>query len=406
MEPLPLIAETDREQEARPLHDARFTDPLEKKYEHMWTNLWGAANGMGGPVEDRLVPLWSDQSMPQAFRDRAMLVACWCEASAELSPGSRCTRFGFGGSLESLENIFPEFDTELFAEWFKEGLDYERENNVEIFGEYKTLNWSFELLERGLISEQELDDVLDRILKEEEKGKQRYYFREKPSLTPKYILETKLFGLDTGDDYFPPSPKGRAWAFNKLESWLKNTQGSGSGLPKWLSVMATGKQIQSMYSELIHRRDRKLKPEINWDELRPAMEYFGLELIGLNGQELGYSNEVQRALELAKSMGPANLDMQKSILEYILSHKSPELPFFDNMEVAEEIASSSGDQDMLKRLEKEKEFLRQYEAERKADAARRREEDRLKSERDPIRLRQGKNEKRYVGLLEILRVSR
>ena len=401
MESLQPRGNTEPKREILVIDKARFTDQLEPEYEEMWTDLIASVRDTSEPFEKTLIPLWGDERLPQAFRDRAMLVGALCEGRFELGVESQCVTWGFGGSLESLKK-FEGFDVEKFAEWYKTGLAYERQKEVDVFGLYTRLDWAFSLYKEDLLTDEDLDEVLNT-LPPPPPDEKFIPGSEKP-LSAEQVLRLELFGRidDYDENYIKPDPRLYAWALEKMQAWFLHETGEKADLPQWLQNLSA-EQGQEIFSKLISEKtsDKKDKAKARaWKEFKAVINHFGWGVV-LSQDNLKYQSQLQHALEVVENIGSQNFEMQLSLLQNILNRKSEELLFLDYFEAVEKIIEASGDKDLRRILENEKEKLRQYKARQAERDAKSSQEQRKKKEAE--RAAAERNMQKLEGVLEIIR---
>jgi hypothetical protein len=260
------------------INNARFLDHLDTEYEDAWAELIELGKEIGSCIEDLMVPVWSDESLPAVFRDRAMLmIAGSVEAKKHLSEKSFSTNGGFaffGVSLEVFEKQFEGFDAGMFCRWVQEAWQKQHETGEDLIKGEHILRLQYEFYKRGLITEEYLDDFVDQIdplayspvLSEVGWGIDDAYELDKdrfPFLVDVFDFRT-ISARDT---------KVRDWAFKQLQRWLSYQTQELTELPEWLKNVSESRGY-AVYANLINGGS---KPEwVSWDALKPAIEHFGL----------------------------------------------------------------------------------------------------------------------------------
>lgn len=222
-------------QEVVDIAAARFTDRLDTDHEQAWEELLALGKDTHMTVEDLMTPVWLEDSLPQAFRDRAMLLVVGSQNTRKaLGLENRSTNGSFfysGISVEGFEKNVEVFDPVLFHRWLQDAWRYQQETSLPIIIDQYYLTWHYELLSRGIISETELDDFVGKIDIRASSpewdnsgwGSDAYPLRTNRFPLLSDILNTEIVGSS--------SEKVRTWALNHLMDWLCYQKGDTKEIP-------------------------------------------------------------------------------------------------------------------------------------------------------------------------------
>ncbi len=261
------------------LETARFLDRLEPEYEQAWEELLQLGYATESTVEDLMTPVWKDNSIPQAFRDRAMLsVVGTTETRKALGQSNRRKNgdFAFNGvSVTTYLIVVSSFDAEQFRDWLQEAWEYQNETGALIIDNLSYLTWQYELYERGFVTDEELDSFVVKI---DIAGSSPQWYESDSICGDMYRLDENRFPLlsDILHDRTasPGDERVRSWALKHLESWLDHITNPEVELPGWLADVPqeTGSKL---FKEIINGGD---KPDwLSWELVHAAINTFGLE---------------------------------------------------------------------------------------------------------------------------------
>lgn len=261
------------------LSSARFADRLEPEYEQAWEELLVFSHETDETVENLMTPIWRDESVPQVFRDRALLLVVGTDTIQKaLGLESRRANMAFvlgKQTLDMHEKLAKGFDPVLFSGWLREACKYQQENNTLLISARNYLRWHYEFLERGYINETELDEFINTVNIIDASptwGGSGWDGDEYTLDKNRFPLLSDIFGYETVSRN---SPKVLAWAADHLEEWLHYQTDTTVDIPEWLKAVPrqTG---QNLFRGLIN--GGKKPAWLDWGTVRLVVDCFGLEI--------------------------------------------------------------------------------------------------------------------------------
>lgn len=146
--------ENFNEREIVPLENARFLDRLEPIYEQQWEELLEAAAATNMNLTEFAIPLWQDESMFSAIRDRALMLLVSKHAIGEWKGSwNRQIMELFGGGFH-LDHV--KGHEEMFKKWLDEALSY-----GDIIDDKILFRLSYELFENWQWDQERLEQTLE-----------------------------------------------------------------------------------------------------------------------------------------------------------------------------------------------------------------------------------------------------
>lgn len=269
------------------LHTQRFMDTLSPEQETLWHNLCRQGRETGALIEDQMLSLWADETLPQVFRDRALLtILGTADTQKQLWEGPRSTSLGFSfgvKDLNSLEHSRPYFSAQHFASWLMNLQQHQSSENVSLIAEAHIFNWATEFYEKGIFNDSDFEDCLAQL----DPLQARPWLRDHtddlgwgpPFMiahgTPVFPILGELLSPETK---LPAASKTKAWALQKLDDWMKYQTDPGITLPNWLRNVEP-KQGLELFRQLARNRTHKDAPYIDWKLINKGMDMFGAEVM-------------------------------------------------------------------------------------------------------------------------------
>lgn len=287
------------------MEQARFIDLLAPEYEEMWDEFldvvepdvffgtWGSGidirEGRNYKKTSTLADIYSDDSAPRVFRDRAMALV-------------------FNSSIHRKSDRFKEYTegspdkVAAYTSWLREAIDYQArlealivEPNPYIKHDLIRKNRIIDpklvmqevrrLFASSLIDEEEFEDFLMKVDLEQAEPRVEYVYHGDDEtreiiygrdrfLVISYILEKFSNRTDEATAL-------QHWAFNQFNVWLDaQFQGRQADLPPWLNTEGERQLAGVKLCRKLCRRLYKANKEgeelfFNWGDLLPAIEYSG-----------------------------------------------------------------------------------------------------------------------------------
>jgi hypothetical protein len=301
--------ETSQFQEVVPIEEARYLDPLEPQYEAYWRDLCDITQERGQSTDTVMVRIWNDEKIPQAFRDRAMLVMLNWKAGSALGISHRSGTVGMFQpiTVAALRECTPHFNTLNFQQWIKEVAIYQKEKAQKaqqeedqdsdddertkdakrkikkLVEEPLIFNWTVENYNDNFIDEHELEECIAIIGPDEA----RPYFRD--------YVDGGTWGsrtdvVDASDAFpvlanllhpqadFPLGAPIRKWAAQKIRDYSAVCKGNTSvTLPPWLHE-ATEKQAFDLYTRLAYQYMQGNAGYVKWDIIQSGLQLYGASI--------------------------------------------------------------------------------------------------------------------------------
>lgn len=340
-----------------PLHEARFLDQLDPEIEEFWQELLTTARETEQTNESLMVAIWQNDEIPQALQDRAMLVAMRSKPIQEhFGIKSLRTSMGFQARLDQLQNpaIVPSFDTDRFADWFLDGLDYQDSKQRGIFTGTQMKDWSLDLLAEGLIDDDKVDDIFNRLyMSTQFVGDPVYTGTGEVRLTPAAEVLYEIFyppdyGMFGGQR--EPSIFEQAWAYEKIMTWfMHKIDPTEERIPAWLKGIPHD-SMRGICSALTH--EIRGTDSETWSHFLPVFEMMGWESV-LRGDFITQYQCLAKMTDKNKAARTGLLwhlyNTRKDTHMYTSMFTLPE-----HVDTAELVAQESGDQELIDAIAEQK----------------------------------------------------
>ncbi len=271
----------------------RFMSPLTPDQETLWQSICQTGRETGMQIEDQMINIWTDDTIPTVFRDRALLsVIGERQIQNQLWEGPRAMNLGFALSIkdiQSLEKSRPLFDAQRFADWLDDAQQYAQDTGESVLVQAQVFNWLTELFERGVINEDAFESRIEQIDPQQARP-WVYDHTDDAGWGPPYCLarvETPfpvIAHLLNPGTRLAAQSKTKLWGLRKLDDWIQHQTDPGVELPSWLQT-ATREQGFELFRQLAIHRTRKEAPYIDWDLLRKGIAMFGTEILYHNERE-------------------------------------------------------------------------------------------------------------------------
>lgn len=281
--------ERTQEQSQQP---QRFMSPLTPDQETLWQSICQTGRETGMQIEDQMINIWTDETMPAIFRDRALLsIIGERQIQSQLWGGPRAMNLGFALSIkdiQSLEKSRPLFDARRFADWLDDAQQYAQDTGESVLMQAQVFNWLTELFESGIIDE----DAFESRLKQIDPQQARPWMHDHTDDAdwgPPYCfarVETPfpvIAHLLNPGTRLTAQSKTKLWALRKLDDWMQHQTDPSVELPGWLQT--TREQGFELFRQLATHRTHKEAPYIDWDLLRKGITMFGTEILYRNERE-------------------------------------------------------------------------------------------------------------------------
>lgn len=272
------------EQAPVPLSSARFLDPLEPQHEQLWQNIHSSAKATHNRCEDLLLPLGFDDSIPQAIRDRALLVglALWTPVYENERRGwTRSMSFFGSGSIASINDQLPNFDIQAFAEWGQALYRHQLATGQELIAPARAFNWFCELYNESIIDDEKLDELIETVPPQDRRLILKHQLDDMSwGGDHSYVKRPGTFSIVaeglSPDSLFKPDSRLTTWSKQKLTDWLDVQNGAKKQLPEWLASVddEAGKEL---FSTLARFREKELF--VGWDFIRQGIRRYGLSIL-------------------------------------------------------------------------------------------------------------------------------
>jgi len=251
--------------ETVPIHEARFLDPLEQEYEDYWTLLASTADqGAVGHLEI-MNTVWSDETLPRAFRDRAMIVRFgnW-DCIHQL--GIRTLR-GAGFARLYGEKPSAEENQDDVYEWLNGVHTYQLEQGAKIVPEQTLLRFWCAMYENEYIDQEDfeqkvasINNLLDALPKEDAGGN--------PYLKSRFPLVDEIFNGPMGSGFGSVldygTPRLKAWGREQLNRWLAKQADETVDVPAWYAKVSSQAVIWVLQGE-----------DFSWEDRWPFIQQIG-----------------------------------------------------------------------------------------------------------------------------------
>ncbi len=387
--------------ETVPLDQARFADPLEMEVENAWADIVSTINSTGETHYEYYKRLWSDDALPQAFRDRAMLVI---QGTSEARKGLGVHQYSYYGGdwfHRMMKGEDPEKEIRYqnraeFVKWTNQAFEYQQKQGTEFISEAKLLKWWCEMLTRGELNSEELHHNLDRInigraSPTEDSEGYRYDYNRFPLLHD--ILRTDIYG---------DRPSLKVWARTQLDNWLKFKRGEEITLPSWLSGINEEVGFK-LYNQLALSANPHNPESPKWSSMRSSVEHFGwTKFINPDNRVRDARTIQDTTTKFLRSIDVQ--DMRTDLLRHIVDNN---LQF--DLKLGKELAEESGDQMLIDQVSQIQAKAETIEAERAARYEAESLARRVVAERKAVKERQQQEARhtraqtRFKGLLETVK---
>lgn len=290
---------------------ARFADRLPPEHEESWRKLVEFGTETGMTIEDIMVPVWQDESLPQAFRDRAMLLVVGTDEMRTAFGVEKGYSINMGLALGGLwldqrGKTTPTFNPELFHTWTSQARAYQRDTGESLIYKGFYLRWQYEFYGLRLINNDELEHFLGEVDIQDvsptwEGG--GWGDDGRPLDAKRFPLLDDVLKMRTVSS---GNKRTRAWALDTLDRWIDFQKDKTIEIPKWLQEVPPETGL-SLYKGLINGGE---KPKwLSWDRVHHAMELFGLDVFS------NYRSE----LDLRTVNNVKNQSIQERLLKAILA---------------------------------------------------------------------------------------
>jgi len=249
------------EAEIVPIDRARFTDKLEPEYEALWQELITKAQDRSNlGAYDFVLPLWADESFPQIFRDRAMLLLYGNSHTEQMSEK---WRFGiiFSNYMKSADHSLRgikhkyDFEYETFMTWIDDARAYGNEHSEVISDEtYRQQLYAY--FDLGLYDQKQFETALDELNPHSASPKHGWdsYNEFSYSLSPhRFPYLDDIFESETTN-----STALKQWAKQKFIDFLTVKNNQRDILPHWMQNIPDDSAISLLRSIYRQRGDHSV----------------------------------------------------------------------------------------------------------------------------------------------------
>ena len=236
-----------------PLERARFIDRLEPENEESWQKMIEMAREAELSLDDFALPIWMDEEMPRAIRDRSLLLMIGNANARQVTGGWNSTmNMGFalyGFNLYSIKRMYPDFNIDNFKQWLEEARNYEAQN-TKIISNATDRSQTYAFFDLGIYNEEQFEADLER-----------YDWKEVSPTHGGTGWNGDTYDLDIDrfpylDDIFKGETTNsqviKAWARKKLLQFIQTDEAEKETLPSWMqeaSSKAALKILRPIFTE-------------------------------------------------------------------------------------------------------------------------------------------------------------
>lgn len=311
MENQPTNNENLHDNEIVTLDRARFLDRLEPEYEQQWNQMLDSAADLKMGLDEFMLPLWNDESFPQAIRDRAMLLIVGKEHIGEWK-GSRA----FLGVKFNLNGV--ETNGEKFKTWLDQALEY-----GDIIEDCTLYRLSYEYFANGDWNQERFEHTLEQFDPNIVQWVWQEPFDEYAGLAMLPYIDDILNGKSVDKS----NTKMRQWAQEKYDLYVQNFILNEEALPPWLQNLSSG-----VIKNIVQREYKKVES----DEILPLNIIAAYEkyFIGFyNGFHFDQHKVARNGSSILKHLGEFS---QRAILAYLQSRYQDAIGFHGTLTCEDE----------------------------------------------------------------------
>lgn len=297
------------EREVVPLNQARFLDKLEPEYEQQWNSMLDSAAELKINMKDFALPLWGDDTFPQAIRDRALLLVVGKDDHEKWKgPWGAELLQAFFGFNERLNGLATSSTT--FKSWLEEALSY-----GDIIDDKVLYKLSYDYFTNGDWDQQQFEQTLEKFDPAQVQRVWQNPFDEYDSGLP---VLPYIDDILNGRSVSKSNMKMQQWAQEKYDIYIQNFILNEKILPSWLQNLSP-----AVIKNVVQREYKKVEN----DEILPLNIIAAYEkyLIGFyDGFRFEQYEAACNGSSILKHLGEFS---QRTLLAYLQSRYQDAIQF-------------------------------------------------------------------------------
>lgn len=378
--------------------EPRFLEAGTPEQEDDWSSLVVAVRESSNTLEHAMLSVWKDERIPQLIRDRAMLSVLGGYKELNVGTQSRAGLFSVM-NLYTLHRLDPEFDDHAFDEWLYDAQTYQTANETPIIHEAHIFNWAVNLFDAEKIDERRLEEYLSLI----NVRNARPYFKNPQDdmdwgssdrIAPVSNDFPVIAGALDVRASLPKASRFRQYALTMLHLWTARDDTNNTSLPAWL-LSATEEQGEQVYKQLVSQLNHA--PYIQWGDIKPGIDRYGIGVVI-------HKPEVHYQIQQLENIDDPSIKRQAAsyILKLFAAHNQRESIPIEYLNSLQTVLSAEDIEEIAIFADIYADRLDEQDR-REAESGRRKREEEEKRLQDPTYLAKLAADKRFDGLLELLR---